>query len=323
MKKRILCVVSTAILVLSLAACGGKEAKETKETKDEKASESVEETEEADEKDEKDAKDAKKKEEAKKKEKSEQPGEFEEITALDDENCCIKITGLDMEGEYGPELKIYIENKSEDKTYTVSIEHATINGIQADSFIYMGAEVAAQKKSNETIEIDEDYLEAYDIDKLTDIRLQFDVFESESWEDVAGADVHVYPYGEENAEAYVREAKETDKVLIDNEFVKVTAIGAEMDEEYGCYDLNLYVENKTDNQVMFDAENVSINGYMIEAYWAVVLNPKTVGFSTMSWYSDELEENDISEVEEIEFELDAYDYDNYEDYAKETVVVNP
>ena len=44
MKKRILCVVSTAILVLSLAACGGKEAKETKETKDEKASESVEET---------------------------------------------------------------------------------------------------------------------------------------------------------------------------------------------------------------------------------------------------------------------------------------
>ena len=161
MKKRILCVVSTAILVLSLAACGGKEAKETKETKDEKASESIEETEEKDEKDEKDAKDAqekekeKKKEEAKKKEQAEQPGEFEEITVVDDENCCIKITGIDLEGEYGPELKAYIENKSEDKTYTVSIEHATINGIQADGYIYMGAEVAAQKKANETIEISE------------------------------------------------------------------------------------------------------------------------------------------------------------------------
>ena len=329
MKKRILCVVSTAILVLSLAACGGKEAKETKETKDEKASESIEETEEKDEKDEKDAKDAqekekeKKKEEAKKKEQAEQPGEFEEITVVDDENCCIKITGIDLEGEYGPELKAYIENKSEDKTYTVSIEHATINGIQADGYIYMGAEVAAQKKANETIEISEWDLEKYGIDKLTDIQLQFNVFDSDSWEDVVSASAHVYPYGEENAETYVREAKETDKVLVDNEYVKVTAIDAKMNEEYDWYEVNLYVENKTDAEVMFAAENASINGYMIEPYWAVSVIPKTVGFSTMSWYSDELEENDISEVEEIEFELNAYDYDSYDSYAEETVVINP
>ena len=230
---------------------------------------------------------------------------------------------MDLDGEFGPELKVYIENKSEDKTYAVSIEHATINGIQADSLIYMGTEVAAQKKANETIEIEEWDLEAYSIDKLTDIRLQFSVFDSESWEDITSADVHVYPYGEENAETYVREAKETDKVLVDNEFVKVTAIGAEMNEEYERYEVSLYMENKTDAQVIFDAENVSVNGYMLEPYWSTPLSPKVVGFSIMSWYSDELEENDISEVEEIEFELNAYDYDSYEDYAKETVVINP
>ena len=43
----------------------------------------------------------------------------------------------------------------------------------------------------------------------------------------------------------------------------------------------------------------------------------------MSWYSEDLEENDISEVEEIEFELNAYDYDSYDSYAEETVVINP
>ena len=318
MKKRILCVVSTAILILSLAACGGKEAKETKETKDEKASESIEETEQMDEKDAKEKE--KKKEEAKEKEQTEA---FEEITALDDENCCIKITGIDMEGEYGPELKIYIENKSEDKTYSVSTERSSINGIQADTYIYMGAEVAPQKKANETIEVYAHHLEEYGVDKLTDIRLQFRVLDKENWEDVARADVHVYPYGEENAETYVREAKETDKVLIDNDSVKVTAIGAEMNEEREFYEVSLYVENKTDAQVMFEAENTSINGYMLETYWAVSVNPKTVGFSIMSWHSDDLEENDISEVEEIEFKLNAYDYDSYDKYAEETVVINP
>ena len=205
----------------------------------------------------------------------------------------------------------------------VSIEHATINGIQADGYIYMGAEVAAQKKANETIEIAEWDLEKYGIDKLTDIQLQFNVFDSDSWEDVVSASAHVYPYGEENAETYVREAKETDKVLVDNEYVKVTAIDAKMNEEYDWYEVNLYVENKTDAEVMFAAENASINGYMIEPYWAVSVIPKTVGFSTMSWYSEDLEENDISEVEEIEFELNAYDYDSYDSYAEETVVINP
>jgi len=53
---------------------------------------------------------------------------------------------------------------------------------------------------------------------VTLLELTFKVYDSNDWsaDPVGKETIHVYPYGEENAVAFVREAQATDNVIIDN-----------------------------------------------------------------------------------------------------------
>ena len=73
--------------------------------------------------------------------------------------------------------------------------------------------------------------------------------------------------------------------------------------------LKVYLENNTDKNVLFYLDDSSINGYMADPYWATSVLPYSSKYSTISWSQRTLEENLIFEVEDIEFELKAYDYD--------------
>ena len=50
--------------------------------------------------------------------------------------------------------------------------------------------------------------------------MTFKVYDSNDWsaDPVGKETIHVYPYGEENAVAFVREAQATDNVIIDNDY---------------------------------------------------------------------------------------------------------
>jgi hypothetical protein len=249
---------------------------------------------------------------------------FEEITVIDNEECSLKITGIDPDNLWGYTLKVNLENKSADKTYMFDVESAAINGVQCDPFF--AAEVTAGKKANNEINFSDDTLEEYDIGEYTDIELTFRVFDTDDWlaDDVANETVHIYPYGEENATTYVREAQPTDVVLVDNDDITVIVTGYDPDDLWG-YAVNLYLVNKTDTSIMFSADDVSVNGYMADPYYASLVSPQKCAFASMSWSSSTFEENGISEVEEIEMLFSAYDYDSWdsENYFEEVVTLNP
>ena len=100
-------------------------------------------------------------------EKTENEITFTEMVVIDNEECIIKITGIDADNMWGYTVKALLENKSTDKTYMFSIENAAINGVQCDPFF--ATEVAAGKKSNEEISFTGDELEENGITEYTDI----------------------------------------------------------------------------------------------------------------------------------------------------------
>ena len=55
---------------------------------------------------------------------------FEEISVVDNDECVIKITGIDADNLWGYTLSAYLENKSAEKTYMFSVESASVNGVQ-------------------------------------------------------------------------------------------------------------------------------------------------------------------------------------------------
>lgn len=246
--------------------------------------------------------------------------DFEEITAIDSEECTIKITGIDPENLWGYTLNVYLENKSTDKTYMFSVTNAAINGVQCDPFF--STEVAASKKSNNDIS----FKTENDIGEFTDIEISFRVHDSDDWlaDAVAEETIHIYPFGEDNATKFIREAQATDNTIVDNEYVTVIVTGYEQDDIWG-YIVNLFLVNKSDKEVMFSVNDASVNGYMADPFYATSVMPGKCAFSSMSWSNTTLEENGISEVEEIEFSFKAHDSNDLmaDDFANETITLNP
>lgn len=289
--KKILALLLIMLLSFSMVACGGDSSNEgdvsiEASTENNKAPEELEEA------------------------------DFEEITVVDNEECFIKITGIEEDNMWGYTLKAYLENKSADKVYMFAVENASVNGVESDPFF--ATEVAAGKKANADISFSDQDLEV--IGDFTDIEIVFRVYDTEDWEadDVANASVHVYPYGEANATTYVRGTVDTDVVLVENEYVKAVVTGCVPDDIWG-FTLTMYLENKTDDAVMFSIEDASVNGYMSDPFFANEVSAGKCSFTSASWSS--LEEEGITVVEDIEFVLSAYNSEDWdmEHYATEPV----
>lgn len=249
---------------------------------------------------------------------------FEEIVVVDNEQCAIKITDIDKDNMWGYTLKVYLENKSADKTFMFSVVSASVNGVDSDPLF--AQEVAAGKKSNASISFMDSALEDYNIGEFTDILLNFRVYDSDDWfaDDIATTSVHVYPYGEDNATKYVREQQPTDTVLVDNEYASVIVTDYDPDNLWG-YTANIYIVNKTDTTIMVSVDDASVNGYMLDPFFATSVIPGACKFSSISWSSSDFEENNITEVENIEFNLRIYNENDWmaEDFANDTIALTP
>lgn len=248
---------------------------------------------------------------------------FDGLTVVDNDECSINITEIDSDNLWGYTLKVNLENKSSEKTYMFSVSSAAVNGLQCDPLF--ASEVAAGKKSIDSISFSNSVFEENGID-FTDIELTFRVYDSNDWmaDAVANETVHVYPYGEEKAEVFERTPSSSDNVIIDNEYVTATVIGYDEDNVWG-YTINLFLQNKTDTEVMFSVDEASVNGYMVDPFWATSVQPGKCAFSSMSWSDTTLEESGITEIEEIEFLFRAYDYNDWmaDDLTNETIILNP
>lgn len=249
---------------------------------------------------------------------------FTEIVAVDNDECAIKITGIDPNNLWGYTLKVQLENKSTEKNYMYSIENASINGVRCDPFF--ASEVAAGKTSNDEINFSDSDLKENGVGAYTDIELTFRVHDSDDFmaDEVAIETVHIYPYGEDKATVFVREAQANDNVIIDNDYVTVIVTGYEVDPIWG-YTVKLFLLNKTDKDVMFCVDEASVNGYMADPIYATEVVGGKCAFSSISWSDTTLEDNNITEVEEIEFKFRAYDNDNWfgDDFANEAITLNP
>lgn len=315
--KKILTLLLSFALVLSLAACGGETTPSNSDNTP-VSSQNGEST----------GNDSTEENKDSTTEQAENQVVFEEVVAVDNEECVIKITEIEPDNMWGYTLKAQLENKSTEKTYMFSVESAAINGVQC--FPLFATDVAAGKKANEEISLSDSVLEENGVGDFTDIELTFRVYDSNDWtaDDVAKETIHVYPYGEDKAVTFVREAQSSDNVIIDNEYVTVIVTGYEDDDFWG-YTANLFLMNKTDTTVMFSVDDSSVNGYMADTSFATSVFAGKCAFSSMSWSDTTLEENGITEIEEIEILLRVYDVDDFaddfmaDDFANEVITLNP
>ena len=116
----------------------------------------------------------------------------------------------------------------------------------------------------------------------------------------------------------------TEMVLVNNGEIlfKITAV--ENDPIWG-YSLKVYIENHSDTELMFSLEDVTVNDYMCDPFWADSVTAGKKSVSSISWFESSFEEKGIIEVEEITFTLRVYDCNNLigEDVFIENFTIHP
>ncbi len=234
---------------------------------------------------------------------------FQELLVLENESCVIKITGLQPETLFGYGVDVYLENKTSGKNLIFACDSGSVNGVQV--FPLLSSEVTPGKKANDCVTFRLQLPQGESLGAYTDIALSFRVYDSQDIlaDDIATASIHIYPQGPENATCYTRTPKPSDTVLVDNENMTVLVTGYRMDEIWG-YCAQLYLENKTQTPLMVSVEDASVNGYMLDPFFATQVDPGVCAFRDVTWDEKSLLANGIASVEQIQLALEAYPADD-------------
>lgn len=312
--KKIYNFLMLLILSVLLVACGSSESKSkkedkkteegTKKSKKKKKSKKDKKSKDEDSEDEEETKSKKKKKSSKTKDSK---SDGDKVIDNDEYSITIQGMGEDSIGEYT--INVLVENKSKDTNYMITTKEASVNGVQVSSVMY--SDVPAGKEEETAIVLEN--LKRYGISEYTDIEITILAYNSDDimGEPLPDETIHIYPYGEEKATKFEYEIKDTDQVLVDNEYITVAYVGSESDDISG-YTATIYIVNKTDTKVTLDASDVSVNGYMADPLYMETLERGKSAFSGINWLDSDFESAGIdkSSISNIEFNLDIYDEDN-------------
>lgn len=229
---------------------------------------------------------------------------LDETVIYDENNIKITATGIKDDGFLGPELELLIENNGE-QNITVGSDYCMINGYMMNEFL--SADVAAGKKSNETLDFMNSDLKTCGIDEITDIALKLRISDSETY--------HILYRTEEIdlktslAGSYEQVYDDSGEVVYDANGIRVVA--RDVGEEFLGQGVEFYLENNTDQPVTVKSENVSVNGFMMTDWFYVDLAPHSHAVDTLTLLDSELKDNSIETIEEVELSLQITDSDSY------------
>ncbi len=220
---------------------------------------------------------------------------FQEITVVDDEYCVIRVTDVEPNNKWGFTVKVYFENKTQDTTLMISVQDSNIKSVAVDT--YFAAEVAPGKKVNEKIIFTEEMPE--DFGAYSDIFLNFRVYDADDWsaENLTDGQVHVYPYGEDQAAVYTRAPQDTDVVIVDNDECVIRILDAGKASDWG-YSMKAYVENKTaDQSLSIYLSEAAVNGVNMGGFFSSQVAPGCKDF--VEFELSEVLPEDIGEFTDV------------------------
>ena len=224
----------------------------------------------------------------------------------------IKITALEYvkDSIWGDGIKVLIENET-DKDVMVGCNALIVNDYMINDLF--ASEVAAGKKSNETIYLSSSELKAAGIDTVGRIEIYFHVYDTDSYDKIFDSDCVTI---ETSAiDSIDMTANDEGTELYNDGGIRI--IGKTVDENsfWGTAIL-LYIENQSGNNVGISVDDLSINGFMFTPYFSTTVYDGKKCIDDITIMSSELEENGIESIDEVELKFRVYNSDSYETIAE-------
>ena len=235
---------------------------------------------------------------------------IEEQVLIDQDGVKITAMGLEEDTIFGTGLKLLIEN-STDKDLGIGCDALIVNNYMISDLF--SAQVAAGKSSNETMNLSASALKAAGIDNIGQIEIYFKSYDSSSYETITKfAKVVIQTSDFPNMDT---SPADEGKELVNQDGLRIVGKYVDEDSFWGAGIL-LYLENNTGKTISVTCSDVSINGFMINPIFASTLYDGKMAVDELTIFSSDLEENNITSVDEVELKFSVMDNDTYQSLFK-------
>lgn len=237
-----------------------------------------------------------------------------EEVLLDEKGLLITLKSLEMDNILGPALKIEIVNNT-DKNITVQATESAVNGAMIDTVF--SSDIAAGKKANDSISFLSNELEVAGITTIKDFEFKFHIFDAATWDTIFDSDtIHVATSAENVEQTFNKEGF----VAFDQKGYRIVLQKLNSEDSFWGSDIYVFIENNSDRDVTIQASDVSINGYMIEPVFSSDVLAGKVAYDTITFFDDDLTENNITSIDEIELSFKIFDMDSFETIYESDVI---
>ena len=227
--------------------------------------------------------------------------ELDQQEIYNENGITVTVKGAES-GFMGDEIKMEIVNDSTDDII-VQYDNVCVNGFMINA---LGSDdVASSKKAIGDITLMNSEMKI--IDEVAKIQFNVKVLGSD-YHEIAKSDLVTITVP--GMESYEQVYDDSGEVMVDNDTCKIVFKGIE-DSIMGK-EAMLFIQNKTDDIIIVQAGDTSVNGYMINALQYCEMLPHSYAIDGITYLSTYLEESYIDEIEEIECKFKATD----ESYTK-------
>lgn len=234
---------------------------------------------------------------------------IEEQVLFEQDGLKVTATEYVVDSIWGDGIKLLIEN-----------DGASDIGLGCNALIvndYMitdlfSATVAAGKKDYETLDLSSSGLKAAGIDNVGKIEIYFHTFDPDTYMTIADMDcVTIQTSAFDSMDSTPNDAGQE---LYNADGIRI--VGKYVDENsfWGAAVL-LYIENNSGENRIIQCDDMSINGFMVTPYFSSTVYDGKKAIDEITLMSSELEENNITSVDEIELKFKIID-ENYASRAE-------
>lgn len=231
----------------------------------------------------------------------------EPMVLLDQDGVKIQAKELAADSLFGAELKIFIENDT-DKDLTIQCRNSSVNGYMVETMI--SADVAAGKKANDAITFMSSDLELCGIETIADMEFAFHIFTTEDWDTYLDSDLVQVKTSAASTYSYTYDHPGTQ--VYEGKGVKLVAKGLNTEDSLFGPGLVLYIQNTGDKSVTVQARNASVNGFMVDTMFSQEIMPGKHAVSEITFMEADLEENEITQIQDVELSFHIFDSANWE-----------
>ena len=229
----------------------------------------------------------------------------------------IKVTATGIEdGFYGPEIKIQIENNSE-QSVMVQSRDVSVNGIMQQNVIF-SCDVAAGKSANDELTFMSSELEQAGINQIGEVELKIAVSNADDWSDLFTTEaqqIQTSAYG-----SFEQTYDDSGFVAVDQDGYRIIIKKLDDEESFWGADIYIYAENNSDRDVTIQARDVSINGYMVNPMFSCDILSGKKAFDSITFLESDLKDNNIEDITDMELYFTVVDKNTF-DTIQDTDVI--